>query len=150
MVWPFDPPRLRLALPIAVVLAAALGVAGCMTVGNDADAPPPAAEVSEPVPVPPSNYKAEILAFLRTYLNDPGSTRAASITEPFLRGVGGRQRYVACLRYDTRNTAGNYTGPRDRLAVFVRGRFDQLLENGQDACAGATYRPFPELERLGR
>jgi len=33
----------------------------------------------------PDNYKADILAFLRTYLNDPAQIRSAAISEPALK-----------------------------------------------------------------
>lgn len=97
----------------------------------------------------PANYRADILSFMRTYLNNPSQVRDAAVTEPTQRSIGGRQRYVACLRYNARNSAGRYTGVSDRLAVFFEGRFDQLIERAAEHCSGAAYTPFPELEQLG-
>lgn len=133
----------------ALGFCASLALSGCAGLGGDSDAPP-VAETIETTPTPPVNARAEILAFLRSYLNDPGDVRDAAISDPFQRAVGGRNRFVVCVRYNARNADHVYAGARDRLAVFVRGRFDQLLENTQGACAAATYRPFPELEKLGR
>src|SRR4051812_25699797 len=93
-------------------------------------------------PAYPSNYRADTLSFMRTYLNNPAQVREASISEPALRTIGGRQRYVSCLRYNARDSSNSYTGVSDRLAVFSEGRFDQLVEKAAEQCSGATYQPF--------
>jgi hypothetical protein len=98
----------------------------------------------------PASYKADVLAFLRTYLNDPTNVKEAAIAEPVLRTLGTETRYMSCLRYNARDTLGKYSGARDRLAIYHRGRFDRLVENAREQCREATYVPFPELERLTR
>jgi hypothetical protein len=98
----------------------------------------------------PSNYKREVLAFMRTYLNNPVGVRDAVMAEPVQRTVGGRLRYVSCLRYSPRETDGSYREPRERAVVYVDARLDRVLENPGDACSGATYAAFPELEKLTR
>jgi hypothetical protein len=98
----------------------------------------------------PRNYKGEILAFMRSYLNNPSGVREAMMAEPVQRTVGGRLRYVSCLRYSTRETDGRYREPRDRAVVYVDARLDRVMENPGDACAGATYAAFPELEKMAR
>ena len=98
----------------------------------------------------PSNYKGETLAFMRTYLNNPAGVREAMMAEPVQRTIGGRLRYVTCLRYAVRESDGRYREPRERAVVYVDARLDRLLENPGDACAGATYAAFPELEKLTR
>src|SRR6266568_6632666 len=62
----------------------------------------------------PANYKAESLAFLKTYLNDPVGVREASMAEPVQRTVGGRLRYVSCLRYAAREADGTTRGVGER------------------------------------
>ncbi|MGQ0682256.1 hypothetical protein [Bradyrhizobium sp.] len=98
----------------------------------------------------PSNHKGEVLAFMRTYLNNPVGIREAQMAEPVQRTVGGRLRYVSCLRYTARESDGSYREPRERAVVYVDARLDRVLENPGDACAGATYASFPELEKLTR
>jgi hypothetical protein len=98
----------------------------------------------------PNNYKGEILAFMRTYLNNPVGVRDALMAEPVQRTVGGRLRYVSCLRYTPRESDGSYRESRERAVVYVDARLDRVLENSGDACAGATYAAFPELEKLSR
>jgi hypothetical protein len=100
--------------------------------------------------IEPVNYKADTLAFLRTYLNDPTGIREASISQPVLKTVGSQFRYVACLRFNAKKSNGEYAGSKDRMAVFLSGRFDTLSENVRDQCKDAVYEPFPELERLSR
>jgi hypothetical protein len=111
----------------------------------------PFAQANEPESnLGPAAYKAEILAFLRTYLNEPANVRDAFISAPALKEVSGHTRYIACLRYNARRTASEYGGSKDRVAVFRAGRFDQFSENGRELCADAAYAPFPELEHLIR
>jgi hypothetical protein len=100
--------------------------------------------------VEPKDYKADIIAFLRTYLNDPSQIREAGVSEPMLKTVGTDNRYVVCLRYNAKTTLGRYAGARDRLAVFVSGRFDRIVENAREQCKDVALAPFPELERLTR
>ena len=109
--------------------------------------------------VMPQNYKADLLAFMRTYLNAPDNVREAGITEPRRLWVIDTERYAVCLRYNAKDSSGQYTGAKYRLGIFVAGKFDRLIElSGESAslkplrdhCAQASYQPFPELERLRR
>jgi hypothetical protein len=87
---------------------------------------------------------------MRTYLNNPVGVRDAEMAEPVQRVVGGRLRYVSCLRYSARDSAGNYREPRENAILYVDGRLDRLIEKPGDACAGAVYAPFRELQGMGR
>jgi hypothetical protein len=98
----------------------------------------------------PGNYRAELLAYMKTYLNNPVGVRDAVLAEPVQRTVGGRQRYIACLRFTPRESDGSYGELRERAILYVDGRLDRMIENASEPCAGATYAPFPELEKLTR
>jgi hypothetical protein len=98
----------------------------------------------------PKNYRAETIAFMHTYLNDPTGVRDAAMAEPVQRTVGGRLRYIACLRFSARDSDGAYRPTRERAIVYVDGRLDRVIENAGEPCAGATYAPFPELEKMSR
>jgi hypothetical protein len=76
----------------------------------------------------PSNYRSEILAFMRTYLNNPAGVHDAAMAE----------------------SDGSYRQPRERAILYVDGRLDRLIENASEPCAGATYTPFPDLQGLTR
>ena len=98
----------------------------------------------------PKNYRPEVLAFMRTYLNNPAGVHDAVVAEPIQRIVGGRLRYVACLRFTPREADGSYREQRERGILFVDGRLDRLVENASEPCAGVAYASFPELEKLTR
>jgi hypothetical protein len=98
----------------------------------------------------PNNYRAELLAFMKTYLNNPAGVRDAVLAEPVQRTVGGRLRYVTCLRFIPRESDGGYRELRERAVLYVDGRLDRIIENASDPCAGAVYAPFPELEKMTR
>jgi hypothetical protein len=98
----------------------------------------------------PNNYRAELLAFMRTYLNNPVGVRNAEMAEPVQRTVGGRVRYVSCLRFVPRETDGTYREARERAVMYVNGRLDRLVENAGEVCTGAVYAAFPELEKMER
>jgi hypothetical protein len=98
----------------------------------------------------PDNYRAELLAFMRTYLNNPVGVRNAEMAEPVQRTVGGRVRYVSCLRFYPRESDGTYHEMRERAVMYVNARLDRLVENAGEVCAGAVYVPFPELEKMVR
>ena len=98
----------------------------------------------------PNNYRAEVLAFMKTYLNNPVGVHDAAMAEPVQRVIGGRLRYITCLRYSPRESDGNYREPRERAILFVDGRLDRVAENASEPCAGAVYAPFPDLEKMTR
>lgn len=98
----------------------------------------------------PTAYRADLLAFLRTYLNDPVGVRGAVLAEPVQRTVGGNMRYIACVRYSSKDFNGRYTPMQERAVAFVDGRLERVVDNSTELCAGATYQPFPEMEKMTR
>ncbi len=133
-----------------LAFAAALLVAGCTT-----DVGPSEAELKaqwEAQNVVPQNYKQDLLAFLRTYLNDPSHVRDASVSPPFRKAVGPGERFIACVRYNARNSDGKYTGSKVGAAIYVSGKLDRFLDGPptRELCKDAVYAPFPELQKLQR
>jgi hypothetical protein len=98
----------------------------------------------------PDNYHAEMLAFMRTYLNNPVGVRDAMMADPVQRTVGGRVRWVSCVRYSERQLDGTYREPRERAVVFINGRLDRVAQNSGELCAAAAYAPFPDMEKMSR
>jgi hypothetical protein len=103
----------------------------------------------------PANYKTDIAAAMRAYLNDPSGIRDASVSEPVLKpaSISMPERYVACLRFNAKKSATVYAGMKEIAAVFLAGRFDHFVDTPKEEaplCANATYAPFPELEKLPR
>jgi hypothetical protein len=100
---------------------------------------------------PGPNYKADVVAFMHTYLNDPTGVRDAFISEPALRPLENVDRYSVCLRYTARKGYGQPYGPsKDSLVLFREGRLDRIMDAAKEACKDAAYQPFHELEQLKR
>ena len=139
----------RLALLAAAVTTVALG--SCAT-----EVGPSSSELKarwDAENVYPQGYRQDLLAFLRTYLNDPSQIRSAAIAQPQLKFIGPGDRYVACVRYNARNSDGKYLGSKDGAAVYVAGKLDRFFDTPKDVrelCKEVTFAPFPELEKLTR
>jgi hypothetical protein len=130
-----------LLLPIALAACAGSDDARSISYTNDRGV------ANQPYP---NNYRAELLAFMKTYLNNPVGVHDAAMAEPVQRTVGGRLRYVSCLRFTPRESDGSYHELRERAVLYVDGRLDHMVENATETCAGAVYASFPELEKLTR
>ena len=144
------------ALLLALAAVAALG--GCAS-----DLGPSEAELRqrwEAKNIVPAAYKADLIAFLRTYLNDPTHVRGATVSQPQRKTVGPGERYVVCVRY----TEGRNAGQREGVATFVSGKLDRFFDvtkgnldrsldlpvEAREFCKDAVFAPFPELEKLTR
>lgn len=142
-----------LALLVAFLAAslAALALGGCAT-----DVGPSPAELKanwEAQNIFPQNYKTDLLAFLRTYLNDPSHVRGAAVSTPQLKDFGPAQRYMACVRYTERQSDGKYAAAKDGVAMYVSGKLDRFFDEPRqvrELCKDAALVPFPELEALTR
>jgi hypothetical protein len=126
-----------------------LALTACMD--NDESRPTSFIEDSNDAAQPfPSNYRTELVAFMRTYLNNPVGVHEAAVAEPVQKTIGGRVRFVSCVRFAERQSDGSYRESRERAVVFVGGRLDRIAQNAGEVCAGATYAAFPELEKMTR
>jgi len=149
--------------PLRVLLALCLAatLAGCVS-GRSREL---REEREARINVYPDNYRADIRAGLHSYLSDPTLIRDAYVSEPSLQPIGRQNRYVACVRFDARNSDGRYVGSRDVLAVFAGGRFDQFIDEStqpgpanqadpttilKELCGAAAYKQFTEVEAMTR
>ncbi len=96
----------------------------------------------------PAHYKADIVAAIHAYLNDPTGIRDAAIADPALKDTSENTRYIVCLKFNPKKNATAYVGVKEVAAVFLVGRFDHFIEAPKDLCAGVTYALFPELQSL--
>jgi hypothetical protein len=129
---------------VGLVAGLSLAIGACTHHGPSAEAVDP--ELNRP----PTDYKHEILGAMHAYLADPTGIRDAEIAEPALKTIGNTTRYVVCMRLNAKKRDGGYGGVKDMAAVFMVGRFDHFVEKAQEPCAGVTYAPFPELQKLTR
>ena len=144
----------KYAAKCAAVLLLGAGLAGCAGIGAGGSDDSRNISYTDDKGVAnqpyPNNYRAELLAFLKTYLNDPVGVRDAVMAEPVQRTIGGRLRYLTCLRFSMRDSDGSYRDARERAVVYVDGRLDHVVDKPGDICAGAAYAAFPELAKLAR
>ena len=96
----------------------------------------------------PADYKNEILTTMTAMLDDPTNVRNAYISDPILRAAGKEERYLVCVRSDSRDVSKQYAGTKDRIAIFYGGHLNQLIDATKEQCGNAVYKPFPELEHL--
>jgi hypothetical protein len=135
-----------------VPLTAALALGGC---ASDDIGPSPAELKArwEAQNVAPQNYRSDLIAFLRSYLNDPTNVRGVGVSTPQLKDIGQGQRYIACVRFNARDMDRKYTGMKEGAAIFVSGKLDQFVDTPRqtkELCKDVSYGPFPELEKLTR
>ena len=136
--------RVAVLVP-ALILGPALVLGACSH-----NAPSTEAAANSELNTPPVDYKRDILGAMHAYLNDPTGIRDAEIAQPAFKTVGSFQRYVVCLRFNAKKRGSEYAGVKEIAAVFMVGRFDRFVDKVQEQCAGATYAPFPELQKLSR
>jgi hypothetical protein len=136
------------------ILALALPLGACGTT----DLEPTQGELKaawERSNVAPLDYKADILAFMRTYLNDPTNVRNAAVSAPVRKTIPGdpAERIVSCLRFDAKKSNGSYAGPKTGIVVYGSGKLDRFIDTpklAREVCEGVALQPFPELQRLKR
>src|ERR1035441_2135967 len=115
-----------------LVLVAVLMVGGCAT-----EVGPSPAELKaqwEAQNVFPQNYKADLMAYMRTYLNDPTHIRAAAGSQPQPQpgGPAGRtiRRLRALRRAQERRTICRSEGRRRDLCVEQARPLPRRAERG--------------------
>lgn len=141
--------------PLMTLLVFA-GPLGLVLAGCAGDVGPTAAELKarwEAQNVYPADYKRDLLAFMRTYLNDPSRIRGASASKPELKSVGQGERFVVCVRYRERKDGGLLGPPRDGAATFVSAKLDRFFDSAVEVktlCKDAAFEPFPEMENITR
>jgi hypothetical protein len=131
---------MKIAASACLLSVLAVGLTGCSGSGSK--------QPEENPNVFPADYKNEILLTMTSTLDDPTNVRGAFISEPALRQAGKEERYVVCVRSDSRNANKQYTGSMDRIGYFYAGHLNQLIDATKEQCGNAAYKPFPELEKL--
>lgn len=132
------------------------GLLGVSLSGCASDVGPSPAELKarwEAENVYPDGYKRDLLAFMRTYLNDPARIRGAAVSRPERKSVGQGERFVTCVRYRERKDGSTLGAPKDGAATFVSAKLDRFFDGALEVkalCKDAVLEPFPEMEKLTR
>src|ERR1044071_5284652 len=125
---------MKIAASACLLSAFAAGLIGCSSSSSK--------QPEENPHIFPADYKNEILLTMTNTLEDPTNIRGAFISEPVLQPVGKEERYVVCVRSDSRNANRHYTGSMDRIGYFYAGHLNQLVDATKDQCGNAAYKPF--------
>jgi hypothetical protein len=111
----------------------------------------------------PAEYKADILALARQYVDGPYKVKDAAISDPVLKPFNGGQRYIVCVKLNPAGADGKFLGMKGGVGIFWFGKLDQvaeipmgreeaksnpLPESPAGLCRDAAYKPFPEAEKL--
>jgi hypothetical protein len=140
--------RRAYAATIAVSIASFL-LGGCSGSSLEGFAFGKASETKVDPNLFPADYKQELAAFMRTYLDNPRRVRDAYIGTPVLRPVtGGAPRYVTCVRFNPLSPENKYQGNKEGLVIFHAGKVTQFVESDPQVCGGLAYQRYPEIESM--
>jgi hypothetical protein len=132
------PARLDFRAVLAAALAAvALTAAGCNGFGD------PKAQQQAVAADPnayPTNYRIQIIAFLRQTLTDRSDFRGALISQPVLKPVGDNPHYVVCLQFN------GHSQIKNKVAIYLGGQMNEFIDSTPAECGDAVYQPFKDLE----
>jgi hypothetical protein len=82
--------------------------------------------------------------------SEGGAGGGAGIGSLFGQSDKPPERYTVCVRYNAKDVDGRYAGIKQGMVVYARGHFDRFVPQQHGLCDQAEYKPFPELEALGR
>jgi hypothetical protein len=101
-------------------------------------------DTTEPIP---KNHRQVAATIYRAMLKDPYSVRDAEISKPLNRSLKGFPGWTVCIRSNSKNGFGAYSGVTTVGLIISENRYRQLLDGGteREMCGGLKYEPFPEL-----
>ena len=124
------------ACRLAALVIALAGCSGGISVGRDETAVDPN--------LYPTNYKTDVIEYLKRDQSQMEGIRDAYISEPALNQIGGSQsRYSVCLRF-----VDGQGSRREKLVLFFSGQINQYVDATSQQCGTAAYQPFAELVAL--
>src|SRR5271166_6203171 len=116
---------------LASLLATLAGCSGLGLFGKQEQKPDPN--------VFPANFKADLLAYVRSNPVDMLNARDVLVSTPALKQFGSDSRYFVCLRADGEGWR------KEKLVIFFSGQINQFVDATSEQCGAAAYQPFPEL-----
>jgi hypothetical protein len=87
----------------------------------------------------PTNYKTDLVAYVKTHPAEMLNARGAYISAPALKQVGSESRYFVCLRVDGQDWR------QEKMVIFYSGGINQFVDATSEHCGAAAYQSFPEL-----
>lgn len=96
--------------------------------------------------VMPANFKREILNTVPSVVAEQRGIREAYYSDPVMDPK--LNIYTSCVRFNARDLAGQYVGPKEYAVYYYGGHLNQFVAAPPDQCRAAGYKPFTELENL--
>jgi hypothetical protein len=129
-----------------VLMAAALLLAGCSNSLTDSFT------FLEPKEKPikrdlfPADFKQQFLHVVPSIVAEQRGIRDAYYSDPVLDPSA--NTYASCVRFNPRDGAGQYLGNKEYVVYYYNGVINQVVPGSSEQCRAASYKPFPELEKL--
>lgn len=82
----------------------------------------------------PTNYRQIIQENLKKYLVDPYSMRDVEISKPIPWYAVAKHGWLVCMRANTKNRAGGYTGLTDYSFHIVGGKVEFFMGRAEYIC----------------
>jgi hypothetical protein len=117
--------------------AVLLALAACACAGRDKPKP-------EEPNLPPADFRTQVADQVRLQFS-PSGVRDTYIAEPALKTFLPTPRFVACVRFNSKDSSGVYKGNKTFAAYFYAGKITQVVEATVEQCDKANYLPFTEL-----
>ena len=121
-----------------IIVAAALLLAGCVSMNERLDDQMPAS----------ANMKEQIISGARDWLRDPYSIRDAEISYVIKHPTAAT--LMVCVKANAKNAMGGYTGRKPTMVFFNMNRQATGAIEGQPFCYDQRlkWQPFPEIYAL--
>ena len=116
----------------------------CMSTLSACVSEPTAQQVAQFPQQVPADYRAQVVAVMKSYLVDPYSVRDAEITGP-MAVAGSPPTPGVCARFNPKNNYGAYAGLKTFVISFKNGKALQPSEAVVTKCDTGGWRPFPEM-----
>ncbi len=130
-----------------LAVMAALGCAACSSGALDSFTFMEGREKPVEPNIFPADFKQQILATVPTVVEDSTGYRDAFYSDPLIDPKSTVTVYSSCVRFDPR-VGNQYLGTKEYILYYYGGHLSQFVPATPDQCRFATYKPFPELEKL--
>jgi hypothetical protein len=96
----------------------------------------------------PTNFKGEILRTVPSIVADASGIRDAAYSDPVIDPKSAVSVYTSCVRFNARDASKQYAGIKEYILYYYGGQLQQFVPAKGGECRYASYKPFPELEKL--
>jgi hypothetical protein len=96
----------------------------------------------------PKDFKQQIINTMPSVVADRSGIREAYYSDPVIDQKSAISVYTSCVRFNARDGSRQYVGSKEYILYYYGGQLQQFVLAKEGECRYATYKPFPELEKL--